>query len=179
MTEDQLFDAIDPTLRSLGCTRNAGESFREPPLEVHCYYRRAVRISSLPILGRGSSVTAVVRQPLDVEFSEAGYRQLLKRLAAAASGRFPPWKGLVIGLTAVVLTPEPIGPNDDRALAALVGTPLSRFRAVLLGLIRINLGQEATAFAFREGPGGLFPEPHALADLVSERLRRYVPLLEI
>ena len=30
--------------------------------------------------------------------------------------RFPPWRGLVIGLTAVVLTAEPIGPNDDAIL---------------------------------------------------------------
>ena len=34
----------------------------------------------------------------------------------AANGRFPPWNGLVIGLTAIVLTPEPIAPGDDAML---------------------------------------------------------------
>jgi hypothetical protein len=86
--------------------------------------------------------------------------------------------GLVIGLTALVLTPEPIGPDDDATLQQLLGTLSARHtrtRTVPLGLLRVNLGQEALAFALAPGPAGLFVEPEALADALSLRLRRFVP----
>ena len=59
---------------------------------------------------------------------------------------------------------------------ALVG--LSRMRSVPLGLIRLNLGQEAMAFALAAGPAGLFPEPVALADALTKHFRRFVPAWE-
>jgi hypothetical protein len=58
----------------------------------------------------------VARQPVDVDESRAGSERLPTRLAMAANGRFPPWRGFVIGLTALVLTPEPISPGDDALL---------------------------------------------------------------
>ena len=98
----------------------------------------------------------------------------------AANGRFPPWKGLVIGLTAVVLTPEPIAPGDDAMLRQVARrTKLRRMRVVPFGLIRVNLGQEAIALAINSSPDGLFPEPARLADLLCEHLRRFVPLIEM
>ena len=179
MLEERLFELIDPVLRLAGATLEPGEEFREPPLDVLRYYRRAVIWSGIPIVGRAVSVVAVVRQPVDVELSDAGYSRLLTRLAMAASGRFPPWKGLAIGLTGLVVTPEPIGPSDDAVLGRALGGSLRRFRVVSVGLIRVNLGQEATAFAMKTSPDQLFTEPARLADTLSEHFRRFVPLIEM
>jgi hypothetical protein len=165
-------------VRKLGSVELAGEEFREPPLAVIRYYRRLVRLSWIPILGQSQSVVAVVRQPVDVDGSAAGYKRLLIRLAMAANGRFPPWRGLVIGLTALILTPEPIGPGDDAMLGEVIGTKLRRMRVVPFGIIRANLGQEAMAMAVSASPDGLFTEPIRLADLLCEHLRRFVPLVE-
>ena len=102
---------------------------------------------------------AIVRQPVDIDGSTAGQSRFLTRLAMAANGRFPPWRGLVIGLTALVLTPEPIGPGDDAILREVLGVKLGRMRVVPFGLIRVNLGQEAIALAINSSPDGLFTEP--------------------
>jgi len=176
--EERLFELIDPLLRSGGASLEPGEELQEPALDVLRYYRRPVRWNAVPLLGRALSVVAVVRQPMDLELSENGYNQLLTRLAMAASGRFPPWKGLTIGLTGLVLTPEPIGPGDDAVLARVLDRSLRRFRVVPFGMLRLNLGQEAISFALKASPDQLFPEPMRLADALSEHLRRFVPLLE-
>ncbi len=57
--------------------------------------------------------------------------------------------------------------------------PIPRTRVVPLGLIRVNLGQEAMSLALTRPPGGLFPEPEAVADALTTRLRRFVPLMEL
>jgi hypothetical protein len=198
MIEDRLFELIDPVLRAAGCVAERGEEFRAPPLDVLRYYLRPVRLSGIPLLGRASSVVAVVRQPVDTGFRPDDYRRFLTRLARAVNGRFPPWSGwngswhwpwvrrrgagggLVIGLTALILTPEPIGPDDDTTLGQVLGglsAPRTRTRVVPLGLLRVNLGQEALAFALAAGPAGLFKEPEALADVLSLHCRRFVPLI--
>ena len=97
----------------------------------------------------------------------------------AANGRFPPWQGLVIGLTAMIVTPEPIAPADDAMLRQVLDLKLRRMRVVPFGLIRINLGQEAIAMAINDSPDGLFPEPTRLADALCEHFRRFVPLIEV
>ena len=124
-------------------------------------------------------MVAVVRQPTDIVLTVSAYTEFLMRLAGAVSSRFPPWKGLVVGLTAVVLTSEPIGPGDDAVLSQSLAVPLRRFRVVSFGVFRVNLGQEAVAFAHKASPDGLFPEPERLADTLSEHLRRFVPLIEM
>ncbi len=186
MTEETLFETIDPSLRALGSAEEDGEEFREPPLDVLKYYRRGVSLHWAPWFGWGLSVVAVVRQPVDVGFSVADSSRFLNRLAMAVNGRFPPWgggrhpKGLALGLTAVVLTPEPIGPGDDAILKEVVtGRPLPRQRAVPLGVLRVNLGQEALSFALATGPEGVFTEPVALADALTPHFRRYVPLIDV
>jgi hypothetical protein len=118
----------------------------------------------------------VVRQPLDIGGSRVDYERFLTRLAMAANGRFPPWRGLVIGLTILVLTSEPIDPGADAMLSELLGVKLRRMRVVLLGLIRVNLGQDAIALAISKDRYGLFKEPGRLADALCEHFRRYVPL---
>ena len=198
MIEDRLYEIIDPVLRAAGAVVEAGEEYRTPPLEVLRYYYRPVRLHWVPLLGRASSVVAVVRQPVDVGFQPDDYRRFLTRLALGVNGRFPPWTGrwprpwlrgrdgsaaggLVIGLTVLVLTPEPIGPDDDAMLGQILGSlsaRRTRTRAVPLGLLRVNLGQEALAFALMPGPAGLFAEPEALADALSLHLRRFVQLID-
>jgi hypothetical protein len=179
MVEDRLIELIEPMLREMGSVREAGESFAEPSLDVLGYYPRRVRLGHLPVLGRGLGVVMLVRQPVDVEGSRAGYQRLLTRMAMAANGRFPPWKGLVLGLTAVVLTPEPVAPGDDEMLRQVLDVKLRRMRVVPFGLIRVNLGQEAVSLAINSSPEELFPEPARLADVLCENLRRYVPLIEM
>jgi hypothetical protein len=178
MLEDQFLDLIDPLLRAGGAVLEEGEEFLEPPLVVLRYYLRRVRLNALPIVGRAHSVVAIVRQPVDTDGSQAGQARFVTRLAMAANGRFPPWRGLVIGLTALVLTPEPIGPGDDAVLREVLDIKLKRMRAVPFGLIRINLGQEAIALAINTSPDELFTEPTLVADALCETFRRYVPLVE-
>jgi hypothetical protein len=179
MVEDRFIELIEPVLRDLGSVSEAGESFAQPPLDVLGYYPRGVRLSRIPILGRALGVVMVARQPADVEGSQGGYHRLLTRVAMAANGRFSPRLGLVLGLTAVVLTSEPIAPGDDDMLRRVLDTKLRRMRVVPFGLFRVNLGQESLAMAINSSPDGLFPEPGRLADQLCEHLRRYVPLLEV
>jgi hypothetical protein len=178
MLEDQFIELIDPLLNARGSVLEVGEEFHEPPLSVLRYYRRRVVLNWLPIFGEAHSVVAVVRQPVDIDGTQAGQTRLLTRLAMAANGRFPPWRGLVIGMTAVVLTPEPIQPADDATLREALAVKLGRMRVVPFGLIRVNLGQEAIALAVSSSPDELFTEPTLLADALCEQFRRYVPLIE-
>ena len=179
MVEDRLIELIEPVLREQGSVREAGESFAEPPLDVLGYYPRRVRLGRVPILGRALGVVMLARQPVDIEGTEGGYQRLLTRMAMAANGRFPPWRGFVIGLTAMILTPEPIGPGDDAMLRQVLDVKLRRMRVVPFGLIRVNLGQEAMAMAMNSSPDDLFSEPGRLADALGEHFRRYVPLIEL
>ena len=77
MVEDRFIELIEPVLREMGSVREAGESFREPPLDVLGYYPRRVRLGRVPLLGRALGVVMVVRQPVDVEGTRAGYQRLL------------------------------------------------------------------------------------------------------
>jgi hypothetical protein len=178
MIEDQFIELIEPILLDGRSVRDVGEEFRQPPLDVLCYYRRGLRLFRVPLLGRAQSIVMVVRQPVDVEGTNAGYERLLKRLALAANSRYPPWRGMVAGLTALVLTPEPIGPGDDAMLREVLAKKLRRMRVVPFGLFRVNLGQEAVSMAIHTDPDGRFTEPVRLADGLCSRFRRFVPLLE-
>jgi hypothetical protein len=179
LIEERLYELIDPVLHAAGAVVEAGEEFRDPDLEVRRYYRRAVRWNAVPLIGRGLSVIAVARQPVDIAFSDAGYEQLLRRLAEAASSRFPPWQGTVIGLTALVFTAEPIGRGDEATLERALSVSLRKYRVIPFGLFKINLGQEAIAWSLKGSPDQLFPEPVRIADALGEHLRRFVPLLEV
>ncbi len=180
MIDTDLFDLIDPVLEGLGAKPEDGEDYRDPPLDVLRYYRRPVRLGLIPIIGQATSVVAVIRQPIDIGFSASSYQKLLGRLAGAVNRRFPPWpigRGISIGLVAVVLTPEPIRPDDEAILkTSFVG--LARHRAIPLGVIRLNLGQEAMAAALTNSPDDLFPDAEQIALKLAERLRRFLPLWE-
>ena len=181
MLDTDLFDRLDPVLESLGAVEEDGESYREPALDVLRYHRRPVRLHWLPGLGRAWGVTAIVRQPIDLGIKVGGgYRSLVERVARAAGTRFPPGRSGrwgTVGLTTIVLTPEPIGPDDEGPLVEAI-RPIPRSRVVPLGLIRVNLGQEAMAMALTGSAAGLFPEPVALADALTAHLRRFVSLID-
>jgi len=175
--EADFLGRLDEILRQIGSRPDEGEAFGEPPLDVLRYDVRPARLHRVPILGRALGVVATVRQPVDVGLAEGGYPKLLRRIAMAVNGRYPPWPcGLTVGLTVVVLTPEPIAPGDDAALQSALRT-IPRMRSVPLGLLRVNLGQEGLAFALATGPPGLFPEPAALADGLTPHLRRFVEFI--
>jgi hypothetical protein len=174
MLEPDLLELVESTLTPLGAKPDDGEESRNPPLDVLQFFVRPVRLSRIPILGRGLSVVAVARQPIDLGLARGGYRTLLDRLAMAVNTRYPPVRGLSVGLTALVVTPEPIAPEDDAALVEALAKP-ARSRCVPLGLIRVNPGQEALAFALAAPPADLYPEPSALADALTPHLRRFVP----
>ena len=127
----------------MGSSFQGGEEFRQPPLDVLRYYRRGVRISRIPLLGQAQSVVMLARQPVDIDGSRSAYERLLIRLAMAANGRFPPWRGLTIGLTAVVLTPEPISPGDDEML-----------RGGARAQAQTNAGRAAGTLSNQPRPGG-------------------------
>jgi hypothetical protein len=181
MLDDALLEIMEAALKPFGFAHDEGVEFRAPVLTILRFYYRPVRLHWLPFLGRALSVVAVIRQPADLGFSAEGCRQCLKRVAMAANGLFPPWKrggGVSIALTTIALTPEPIGPQDDSILQTALGS-LPRMRSIPLGLIRVNLGQEAMSFALSSGPGDLFPEPVALADALTPHFRRYVQSIEV
>jgi hypothetical protein len=180
MIEDDFFELTDAILEPLGSKIEPGDELREPPIDVLRYYVRPVRVSSVPFLGRGISVVAVCRQPIDIGFSSIGYRTLIERLASVVNTRFPPIKkgrGLTLGMTAIVTTPEPIGADEDPVLAKVL-EPIPRNRAFPLGVFRINLGQEAVSFAIKRATDGLFSEPDLLADAYAAKLRRFVSLIQ-
>ena len=179
MIEDQLVELIEAPLEEVGSKFHGGEEFRDPPLDVLRYYRRQVRVSRTPLLGRAQSVVLLARQPVDIDGTRPSYERFLTRMAMAVNGRFPPWRGLSIGLYSLVLTPEPIVPGDDEMLRAVLALKLRRMRVVPLGLYRINLGQEALALAMQSDPTGAFTEGGILAELLCERFRRFVPLIEV
>jgi hypothetical protein len=180
MLETDLLRSIEPSLSALGARWHDGEVFDDPPLAVLRYAVRPTRVSRVPLLGRALGVVAIVRQPIDLAFDAPGLRTLLSRLGRAAAYRFPqrtgPEGGLALGLTAIVLTPEPIRPDDDGRLETALARPPAG-RAVPVGLFRVNLGQECLALALRKSPRNAFPEPLAVAEALSAVLARHVPAL--
>ncbi|ADV61619.1 hypothetical protein Isop_1030 [Isosphaera pallida ATCC 43644] len=175
---DELHDLIDRTLEPWSFRLETGEDYKTPPLDVRRYHHRAVRISWVPWLGRGRSVVALIRQPPDLKAEPRDHHRLLERVARAVTTRFPPSMGSVVGLVVIVLTAEPIAPDEEDQLKE-VRLDLPRSRVVPLGLIRLNLVQEAMATAHRDGPAGLFPEAGALAEAFSRRFGRFLGRLPL
>jgi hypothetical protein len=181
MLDSRLFEILDAALGPFGAHTEAGIASLEPPLVIVRFYHRSVRLHWLPLLGRALSVVAIVREPAKLAYTALGFRELLRQVARATGARFPLWGrqgGSSIGLTTVTLATQPIGPEDDSVLQQALKLP-ARTRAVPLGLVRVNLDQDAMAFALASGPAGLFPEPVALADALTQHCRRYVQPIEM
>ncbi len=179
MIEADFLDTLDETLRPAGESPEPGEVFETPRLEVLRYYPRRVQLGPIPVFDRGVGVVVVVRQPLEVAGDAKGLRQLLGRAAMAVNGRYPPWQSWVVGMVAVILSSEPITPQDDDLLTATMSLTLPPRRVLLTGLFRVNLGQEAIAYAVTSGQEGHFGEAEILADALSKQFRRFVPFLDV
>ena len=179
MTEDNLRDWLDSSMRDLGCVFEPGNEQQSPPLEVLGYYVRRVRLSWLPILGQGLGVVAVCRMPSDLSGSVAAYRPLISRISELVNSRFPPirkGRGITLGLTTIVLTDDTISTDEDSRLAHVL-EPVLRTRVVPLAIFVVNIEQDTFASSLKRGPEGLFPEPEAIADNLASKFRRYLPLV--
>ena len=152
MLEDQFIELIDPLLLEGLGRRDRGRVSRAAAVRAAVLPPPSGRLNRVPIFGEAHSVVMVDPAAGRHRRNEGRSERLLTRLAMAANGRFPPWRGLVIGLTAIVLTPEPIEPADDAMLREVLGVKLGRMRVVPFGLIRVNLGQEAIALAIQSEP---------------------------
>lgn len=179
MTEHELTEKIDALLRPLGSERADGGVSERPSLVLAATWGRRVRLSRWPWIGRGQSVVALVKQPFDL-IGPGATLGTLRRAAEVVSGLYPPNRGLSIGLTVLVLSDQPIVPDEEATLAdALRSAGTTRQRAVPLGLFRINVRQGAMALTLAQGPDGLFPEPQALADGLCESLGQFVPRINL
>lgn len=179
MTEDDLRDWLDSLLRPLQFVAESGAESVEPVLDVLGFYVRRVRISGIPILGRGLGVVAICRSPSDLTTGASSSRAIIERLAVVSNSQFPPirkGRGVTLGLTALVLTSGQIAVDEERLLAAALNA-VPRTRVVPLGVFRIDLEREAVSFAIKRGPAGLFLEPELLADEFASRFKRFVPLM--
>jgi hypothetical protein len=176
VTEDELLQQVESILDPTGMRIEDGEEFREPPLDVVRYHVRVAKLGRLPVLDRVRSVVAIVRQPADMTFAADGLRSLMERVARAAHTRFPPWprgEGLTLALTTLVLTPEPIRPDESPRLGELLAGP-RRGRVVPLAVVRLNLGQGAVSLALTGGLENRFPEVPKLADALEEHFGRFL-----
>lgn len=173
--EAALAEMVRDAIGALGGREEDGEEFREPSLEILAYHARAVRLNRWPWLGRASSVVALAREPDDFDDHAKGLSNHLRRVANATNARFGPWRsGPTIGLTVVSIARTPIVPGEERLLAQTLAQKIPRSRVIPLGLFRVEPEREALSFSLVRGPAGLFKEPEILADVLSEKLRRFV-----
>ncbi|WP_169979248.1 hypothetical protein [Tautonia rosea] len=182
MTYEEFFQECSRLLNPLQTSSDPGEEFRAPPLDVLRYEVRPVRLHWIPVLGRALGVVSIIHQPKDITASAESHRALLLRVSQAVHGRYPPWPsgghGFVIGLTTVIVTTDRITPQDEQFLEGVFPTHF-RSRIVPMAIFRVNLEQEAFAFAIGPSAQDLFPEPMTLADGLSSLLGRFVPPLEL
>ncbi len=175
MNEDDFVDLLDKVLEDPARTLGSGVARARPAVEVLRYYVRSIRLGPLPFFGKGLSLVALVRLPDDLLGTKGRHRALLRRVAEVSNARYPPRRAFSIALSVVIVTPEPIVPDDDLRLAdELRDEP--RLRCVSLGLFLMNLKDETMAFAIRKNSEGLLGEPAQLVDALTPRFRQFVPL---
>jgi hypothetical protein len=181
MQLDELADLITTTLKPLGFGLEDGEEFRAPPLDLLSYWQRGVRLSRVPIVGKAKAVVALAHQPADLGRSNPLADGWLKRVIAASHARYPPWpsgEGLTLGLTTIFLTRDTLTPDDETSLDHTLTQHRPRSsRVVPLAIFLINLEQGAIAQSFGVAMPDVFPEPVALAEVLSTKLGRFMPSL--
>jgi hypothetical protein len=173
-----LLRLVDTALAPGAMLAHEGQAYQKPRLDVIRHYTRRVRTSWLPLVGRALSLVAVVEHPDDLTLDASGCRTLLERVGTVMSARHSPFEGLSLAISTLVVTQNPIEPDDDPMLAKGL-VPQPRLRMVPLALFKINLSDTTMAQSYRAGPGDLFPEPALLSDVLCRSLRRYVPFLDV
>ena len=178
MLEEDLLENWQNWLGEQGWTYEEGEEYREPALDILGLGMKKIRLSRIPLFGRGLAVVAICRHPFDLRSDSEGLKQWIERLARAVNGRFPPWKmkrpGAIL-LIAVQLTPEPIQDVDEERLKSVLGQ-WTGTRVVPASVVRINLGQGAMASILAEGLPRDLPEIGQLLDNWAGRFQRFVPM---
>jgi hypothetical protein len=178
MLQDDLINDWNSWLKSSQWQAHEGEEFRDPPLDVLAYGVKAIRLSYVPVFGRGLAVVAMSRHPIDLKSDTAGLKLWIERLAKAVNGLVPPWKSFRPGavlLIAVQLTPEPINGSDEDQIKPVLGH-WTGTRVVPAGIVRINLGQNAMSSVLAEGLPRDLPEIGQLVDQWSSHFQRFVPM---
>lgn len=178
MQEDDFLDALKLWVKSSEWQPLEGEEFASPPLDILTYAAKPVRLSRLPLFGRGMAVVAITRHPTDLRSVTPGLKAWVGRLAHAVNGQFPPWKRIRPGailLIAVQLTPEPIRGEDEDHFKPVLGQ-WTGTRVVPAGIIRINLGQRAMASVLADGLPRDLPEIGRLVDDWASHFNRFVPM---
>ncbi len=178
MLEDDFLENWQKWLEEQGWKHEEGEEYRDPALDILGMGVKNIRLSRIPLFGRGLAVVAICRHPFDLSSDSSGLKQWTDRLAKAVNGRFPPWKvkrpGAIL-LIAVQLTPEPIKDADEERLKSVLGH-WTGTRVVPAALVRINLGQGAMASILAEGLPRDLPEIGRLLDGWSAKFQRFVPM---
>lgn len=155
-----------------------GEEFSQPPLEVLAFGVKPIRLSRLPLFGRGYAVVALTRHPIDLKSDEIGLKSWVERLSKAINGRILPWKtwrpGAVL-MIAVQLTPEPIKGEEEERFKKVLGH-WTGTRVVPAGIVRVNLGQMAMSSLMADGLTRDLPELAKLIDTWSNQFQRFVPM---
>ncbi len=177
MTEAELLERLGSVLTPLGCERSDGREYLEPSLSECAVFARGVRLGRLPVFGRGLSVVSVVEVPEGFDLRPDGLAELNRRAGHAVCDRFPPYRGLSIGLTTVLVGSEAVAPDDDRRLAEVL-QGIAPTRVVPLGLFLLDLERGQMAGALRRGPEGLYPEPEAVHDALVDDFGRFLPLVD-
>jgi hypothetical protein len=178
MTEEDFLEDWNVWLKANDWSPDPGETYAEPPLEVLAYASRPIRLSRLPVFGRGLAVIAVSRHPIDLMSDSSGLRMWVERVGKAVNGLHPPWKSRRPGailLTAIQLTPEPIRSEDEERFKPVLGH-WTGTRVVPAAIVRINLGQHAMASMMAEGLPRDMPELGELIDSWASVFHRFVPL---
>lgn len=178
MLEDDFLSEWNKWLKANQWQAMEGEEFTSPALDVLAYGAKQIRLSRLPLFGRGLAVIALTRQPVDLKSDANGLKEWTERLARAVNGLFPPWKSLRPGavlLIAVQLTPEPIRGEDEERFKPVLGH-WTGSRVVPAGILRINLGQGAMASVLAEGLPRDLPELGQLVDTWASQFQRFLPM---
>lgn len=178
MLEPDLLEEFRAWLTDNSWQYDEGEEFHQPPLDLLALGVKRIRLSRVPLFGRGLAVVAICRHPQDLRSDSTGLKQWADRLAQAVNGRFPPWKirrpGAIL-LIAVQLTPEPITAADEDRLKTVLGH-WTRTRVIPAALVRINLGQMAFSSILADGLTQSLPEIGSLVDTWASQFQRFVPL---
>lgn len=177
MTEAEILTRLETVLTPLGCQRAPGYEYTEPVLSELAVFSRGVRLSRVPILGRGLSVVSLIALPDEAALTAEALAEWYRRSGRAVCHRFPPYRGASVGLTTVLVGTTPVRPDDDRRLADVLQAA-SEARVVALGLFLLDLDSAQMAGALRRGPDGLYPEPEAVHDALVEDFGRFLPLVE-
>jgi hypothetical protein len=179
--DHELIECIEGGLRAVSLDRLPGDRYEDPELDVLLYLKRSLRLSGLPVIGRGLGIIGLIREPSDLQVETfEGASRIMTRATRAISTRFPPIRnghGLAILSCLLITTSRPIAPHTETHLETLLDRQSKTQRAVVLGCFVVNPEQLVMAQAVRRASGFDYPEPVLLADALAPRFRRYVPLM--